>query len=178
MTSPASKSCARAPSISTVACWRRHPPLGACHDAAVNAARWCYCARFPERRSSTNCGPAQKSLWCSPFRCCCRSTPAGGHRSDGVAGGGGAAAGAHPARRAALGPALAVAVAAFGAVTATIGGGDPVVHLWSHNIEVWRAAEVPALHRVSIVLLALGAMVSWTTNVADVAPAVATLGGR
>jgi energy-coupling factor transport system permease protein len=29
---------------------------------------------------------------------------------------------------------------------------------------------------LSIVLLALGAMVSWTTNVADVAPAVATLG--
>jgi energy-coupling factor transport system permease protein len=29
---------------------------------------------------------------------------------------------------------------------------------------------------LSIVLLALGAMVSWTTNVADVAPAVSTLG--
>ncbi|MXI81662.1 hypothetical protein GR254_20580, partial [Mycobacterium tuberculosis] len=34
----------------------------------------------------------------------------------------------------------------------------------------------PADHALSVVLLALGAMVSWTTNVAEISPAVATLG--
>ena len=64
----------------------------------------------------------------------------------------------------------------FGAVTATIGGGDPVVHLWSHNVEVGGLLKFLRFTVLSIVLLGLGAMVSWTTNVADVAPAVAALG--
>lgn len=64
----------------------------------------------------------------------------------------------------------------FGAVTATIGGGEPVVHLWSQTLEVGGLLKFLRFTALSIVLLALGAMVSWTTNVADVAPAVATLG--
>lgn len=64
----------------------------------------------------------------------------------------------------------------FGAVTATMGGGEPVVHLFSHDIEVGGLLKFLRFTALSIVLLALGAMVSWTTNVADVAPAVATLG--
>lgn len=64
----------------------------------------------------------------------------------------------------------------FGAVTATIGGGEPVLQLWSHHIEVGGLLKFLRFTALSIVLLALGAMVSWTTNVADVAPAVATLG--
>jgi energy-coupling factor transport system permease protein len=64
----------------------------------------------------------------------------------------------------------------FGAFTATLGGGDPVLHLWSHDVEVGGLLKFLRFTALSIVLLALGAMVSWTTNVADVAPAVATLG--
>ena len=64
----------------------------------------------------------------------------------------------------------------FGALTATMGGGDPVLHLWSHDVEVGGLLKFLRFTALSIVLLALGAMVSWTTNVADVAPAVATLG--
>lgn len=64
----------------------------------------------------------------------------------------------------------------FGAVTATMGGGEPVLHLFSHDVEVGGLLKFLRFTALSIVLLALGAMVSWTTNVADVAPAVATLG--
>ena len=64
----------------------------------------------------------------------------------------------------------------FGAVTATLGGGEPVVHLFSHDVEIGGLLKFLRFTALSIVLLALGAMVSWTTNVADVAPAVSTLG--
>jgi len=64
----------------------------------------------------------------------------------------------------------------FGAVTAAMGGGDPVIQLWSHDVEIGGLLKFLRFTALSIVLLALGAMVSWTTNVADVAPAVATLG--
>ena len=68
------------------------------------------------------------------------------------------------------------ALVLFGAVTATLGGGEPVLHLWSTDIEVGGLLKFLRLTALSIVLLALGALVSWTTNVADVAPAIATLG--
>ena len=64
----------------------------------------------------------------------------------------------------------------FGAATATLGGGQPVLHLWSVDLEVGGLLKFLRFTALSIVLLALGALVSWTTNVADVAPAVATLG--
>jgi energy-coupling factor transport system permease protein len=64
----------------------------------------------------------------------------------------------------------------FGAVTATLGGGEPILHLWSLDLEVGGLLKFLRITALSIVLLALGAMVSWTTNVADVAPAIATLG--
>jgi len=64
----------------------------------------------------------------------------------------------------------------FGAVTATMGGGEPVLHLLSRDIEVGGLLKFLRFTALSVVLLTLGAMVSWTTNVADVAPAVATLG--
>ena len=62
----------------------------------------------------------------------------------------------------------------LGAVTATLGGGEPVLHLWSIDVEVGGLLKFLRITAVSIVLLATGALVSWTTNVADVAPAVAT----
>lgn len=64
----------------------------------------------------------------------------------------------------------------FGAVTAAMGGGDPVVQLLSHDFEVGGLLKFLRFTALSVVLLALGAMISWTTNVADVAPAVAALG--
>lgn len=64
----------------------------------------------------------------------------------------------------------------LGALTATLGGGDPVLQLWSVQLEVGGLLKFLRFTALSIVLLVWGAMVSWTTNVADVAPAVATLG--
>ena len=64
----------------------------------------------------------------------------------------------------------------IGCVLATLGGGEPVLHLWSADLEVGGLLKFLRFTTLSIVLLALGAMVSWTTNVADVAPAIVTLG--
>lgn len=64
----------------------------------------------------------------------------------------------------------------FGAITAALGRGEPVLHLGSVDFEVGGLLKFLRFTTLSIVLLALGAMVSWTTNVADVAPAVAKLG--
>ncbi|BBY60311.1 energy-coupling factor transporter transmembrane component T family protein [Mycolicibacterium sarraceniae] len=64
----------------------------------------------------------------------------------------------------------------LGAVTATIGGGAPEVHLGSYGIAFGGLLKFVRITVVSVVLLALGMLVSWTTNVADVAPAVARLG--
>ena len=50
------------------------------------------------------------------------------------------------------------------------------MHLWLARIEFGGLLKFLRFTALSIVLLALGAMVSWTTNVAEVAPAVATLG--
>ncbi|NTY63370.1 energy-coupling factor transporter transmembrane component T family protein [Mycolicibacterium sphagni] len=64
----------------------------------------------------------------------------------------------------------------LGAVTATIGGGSPELHLGSYDIALGGLLKFVRITVVSFVLLALGMLVSWTTNVADVAPAVARLG--
>ena len=64
----------------------------------------------------------------------------------------------------------------LGCVTATLGGGEPVLHLWSTDLAVGGLLKFVRFTALSLVLIALGALVSWTTNVADVAPAVATLG--
>ena len=64
----------------------------------------------------------------------------------------------------------------LGCVTATLGGGEPVLHLWSTDLAVGGLLKFLRFTALSLVLIALGALVSWTTNVADVAPAVATLG--
>lgn len=64
----------------------------------------------------------------------------------------------------------------FGAVTAALGRGEPVIQLLSVDFEVGGLLKFLRFTTLSVVLLALGAMVSWTTNVADVAPAVSALG--
>lgn len=64
----------------------------------------------------------------------------------------------------------------LGGVTAALGGGDPVLHVRGLDIPVGGLLKFLRFTALSIVLLGWGAMVSWTTNVADVAPAIATLG--
>jgi energy-coupling factor transport system permease protein len=67
-------------------------------------------------------------------------------------------------------------VLALGGVTATFAGGSPIIDLGSIEVGLGGLFNFLRITALSIVLLGLGAMVSWTTNVAEIAPAVATLG--
>jgi energy-coupling factor transport system permease protein len=64
----------------------------------------------------------------------------------------------------------------LGGATATFAGGSPVIDLGSIDVGLGGLFNFLRITALSIVLLGLGAMVSWTTNVAEIAPAVATLG--
>lgn len=67
-------------------------------------------------------------------------------------------------------------VIALGGITAALAGGKPVISVAGLHIGLGGAVSFLRITALSIVLLALGAMVSWTTNVADIGPALATLG--
>jgi energy-coupling factor transport system permease protein len=64
----------------------------------------------------------------------------------------------------------------LGGVTAALAGGSPVVDVGTIEVGLGGLLKFLRVTALSIVLLALGAMVSWTTNVAEIAPAVAKLG--
>jgi energy-coupling factor transport system permease protein len=64
----------------------------------------------------------------------------------------------------------------LGAVTAAFAGGDPYLHLFGWDAGLGGLLKFLRVTALSIVLLGLGGMVSWTTNVAEIAPAVAKLG--
>ena len=64
----------------------------------------------------------------------------------------------------------------LGGVSAAFAGGSPIVHLAGAPIGLGGLLNFLRITTLSIVLLGLGGMVSWTTNVAEIAPAVATLG--
>ena len=64
----------------------------------------------------------------------------------------------------------------LGGVTATFAGGSPVINFGSVEVGLGGVLSFVQITVLSTVLLGLGAMVSWTTNVAEIAPAVATLG--
>jgi energy-coupling factor transport system permease protein len=64
----------------------------------------------------------------------------------------------------------------IGGATAAFAGGSPVIDVGSVHLALGGVLTFLRITAVSIVLLGLGAMVSWTTNVAEIAPAVATLG--
>ncbi len=64
----------------------------------------------------------------------------------------------------------------LGGVIPAVSGGSPVVEVGSVGVELGGLLNFLRITVLSIVLLGLGAMVSWTTNVAEIAPAVATLG--
>lgn len=65
---------------------------------------------------------------------------------------------------------------AIGGITAAFAGGSPVVELAGVSLGFGGLLNFLRITALSIVLLGLGAMVSWTTNVAEIAPAVASLG--
>jgi energy-coupling factor transport system permease protein len=67
-------------------------------------------------------------------------------------------------------------LAILGGVTATFAGGSPFIDFGSVHVGLGGLLNFLRITVLSIVLLGLGAMVSWTTNVAEIAPAVATLG--
>jgi energy-coupling factor transporter ATP-binding protein EcfA2 len=61
-------------------------------------------------------------------------------------------------------------------ITATFAGGSPQIQLGAVTLGLGGLLEFLRLTALSVVLLGMGALVSWTTNVADIAPAVAALG--
>lgn len=67
-------------------------------------------------------------------------------------------------------------VIALGGITAALAGGSPKVSVGGLEIGLGGGLHFLRITALSIVLLALGAMVSWTTNVAEIGPALATLG--
>ncbi len=67
-------------------------------------------------------------------------------------------------------------VIALGGITAALSGGSPKVSIGGLEIGLGGGLHFLRITALSIVLLALGAMVSWTTNVAEIGPALATLG--
>jgi energy-coupling factor transporter transmembrane protein EcfT len=64
----------------------------------------------------------------------------------------------------------------IGGATATCSGGPPVIDFGSIDVGLGGLLNFLRITALSIVLLGLGGMVSWTTNVAEIAPAIATLG--
>jgi energy-coupling factor transport system permease protein len=64
----------------------------------------------------------------------------------------------------------------LGGGSAAFAGGSPVIELAGTSVGLGGLLNFLRITALSIVLLGLGAMVSWTTNVAEIAPAVATLG--
>ncbi|CRZ13639.1 energy-coupling factor transporter transmembrane component T family protein [Mycolicibacterium neworleansense] len=64
----------------------------------------------------------------------------------------------------------------IGGALAALAGGSPFVDIGSVQLGLGGLLNFLRVTALAIVLLGLGALVSWTTNVADIAPAVATLG--
>jgi energy-coupling factor transport system permease protein len=64
----------------------------------------------------------------------------------------------------------------LGGVTTVFAGGAPHLTLGGVTVGFGQLLNYLRLTSLAIVLLGLGALVSWTTNVADVAPAVSKLG--
>ncbi|ATO68426.1 ATP-binding cassette domain-containing protein [Mycobacterium avium subsp. hominissuis] len=61
-------------------------------------------------------------------------------------------------------------------VTAALAGGAPTIRLGTASLGLGGLLDFLRATALTVVLLGLGALVSWTTNVAQIAPAVATLG--
>ena len=66
-------------------------------------------------------------------------------------------------------------ILALGGVTAAVAGGHPFVSIGGIDIGLGGILNFLRFTTLSVVLLGLGALVSWTTNVAEIGPALATL---
>ncbi len=64
----------------------------------------------------------------------------------------------------------------LGALTASFAGGSPRVVVASVDLGLGGLLKFLQITVLSIVLLGLGGLISWTTNVAEIAPAVAKIG--
>ncbi|OMB99889.1 hypothetical protein A5733_05080 [Mycobacterium sp. NS-7484] len=64
----------------------------------------------------------------------------------------------------------------IGGALASLAGGSPFIDIGSVQIGLGGLLNFLRITALAVVLLGLGALVSWTTNVAEIAPAVATLG--
>jgi energy-coupling factor transport system permease protein len=64
----------------------------------------------------------------------------------------------------------------LGGATAALAGGSPFVEVGPFTVGLGGLLEVLRFTALTGVLLGLGGIISWTTNVADIAPAVAVLG--
>jgi energy-coupling factor transport system permease protein len=64
----------------------------------------------------------------------------------------------------------------LGGMSAAFAGGSPTIHVAGVPIGLGGLLNFLRVTTLSFVLLGLGGMVSWTTNVAEIAPAVAALG--
>ncbi|WP_299561016.1 energy-coupling factor transporter transmembrane protein EcfT [uncultured Mycolicibacterium sp.] len=73
-------------------------------------------------------------------------------------------------------PRWLIVLLVLGGVTAAFAGGEPTVAVGGAQLGLGGLLNFLRITALSVVLLGLGALVSWTTNVADVAPAVAVLG--
>jgi energy-coupling factor transport system permease protein len=67
-------------------------------------------------------------------------------------------------------------VIAVGFVTAAVAGGSPVLSVGGLHVGLGGSLHFLRMTALTILLIALGAIVSWTTNVAEIGPAIATLG--
>lgn len=73
-------------------------------------------------------------------------------------------------------PRLVLVMLLLGGGTAALAGGEPFLDIGSAHLGLGGLLNFLRITVLSIVLLGLGGLVSWTTNVAEIAPAVATLG--
>ena len=70
---------------------------------------------------------------------------------------------------------LWILLVVVGAIAA-LAGGSPEVHVGTISVGLGGLLDFLRLTALSVVLLSMGALVSWTTNVAEIPPAIATLG--
>jgi energy-coupling factor transport system permease protein len=67
-------------------------------------------------------------------------------------------------------------VIGLGFLTAAIAGGSPEISVDGLHVGLGGSLHFLRMTALTILLIALGAIVSWTTNVAEIGPALATLG--